>query len=427
MATGYPLSSTQRKEFINLISKKADMAYKVPDRLLLWDYHVDNIMLIDSQKNNRMSLKTHCAIIDFQDAMWGPVTYDIMSLIEDARREVSPCVAEKTKTLFFNAFPEIPKEDFQASFAFLSMFRHMRVLGRFTILMAVNGKDEYIRHIPHLWNMLNRTLQHPDLIEIKNWIDKNFPEKLRDLPKRKPIRKAMLMAAGRGTRMQEMTDELPKPLIEVGGKAMIDYNFERLKAAGIKDIVVNLCYKGEMIKDHLDKNFSKDFNIRYSYEEEALETGGGVKKALPLLEDDTFFILNNDVFSLDEEIKPALWKMTDAWDSDKYDVMLLLEPLDKTVGDNDNGIGNYRITADGKPERNTKSTKGFPYLMAGVSIVHKKIFDSITEKNFSMRALWDDAQQKGRLGIVINNGIFFHIGTPEAYKKANNTIRGKKS
>ena len=113
--------------------------------------------------------------------------------------------------------------------------------------------------------------------------------------------------------MGSLTDSLPKPLIKVGGKALIDYNFDRLAEAGIKNAVVNLCYRGDMIRKHLTAA-RPDFNLVFSEEAEALETGGGIRKALPLLKDPAFFVCNSDVFFVDRGYKPVLWRMADAWD-----------------------------------------------------------------------------------------------------------------
>lgn len=407
MAAGYSLTEKQRRQFVDLVAAKADMAYKVPNRIVLWDYHVDNIMLPD--------FCWHCAVIDFQDALWGPLTYDIMSLLEDARREVSPAVVRKMKERFLQSLPEVSAEDFADSFAFLSMFRHMRVLGRFTILAATRGKDRYLQFVPHLWKMLNNTLQYPKLQVIKQWLDANFPPQLRQIPRRKALHQAIVLAGGRGRRMQQLTDECPKSLIKIGGKALIDYNIERLQNAGINDIVVNLCYKGKMIKEHLTQSFPS-LQIAYSPEVEALETGGGVKNALPLLRDECFFVCNSDVFFSEEKIKPALWRMMDAWDENKYDILILLQDIKAVCGDCSN---DYRINSAGKPERNVNKTEGFPYMFGGISIVKRHIFDGITAAKFSLRDLFDVAEKSGRLGFVINQSDFFHIGTPGALEQAN--------
>lgn len=407
MATGYPLAAEKRQQFVNLITDCVDLAYKVPNRIVLWDYHVDNIMLPD--------FCWHCAVIDFQDALWGPLTYDIMSLLEDARREVSPAVVAKMKEQFLHSLPDVSAEDFADSFAFLSMFRHMRVLGRFTILAATRGKDRYLQFVPHLWKMLNNTLQHPKLQPIKQWLDANFPPQLRQIPRRKPLNQAIILAAGRGSRMHQLTDDCPKPLIKIADKALIDYNIERLQNAGINNMVVTLCYKGEMIKKHITQSFP-NLQVTYSPEAEALETGGGVKNALPLLQDECFFVCNSDVFFCEETTKPALWRMMDAWDKERYDILLLLQENEHICGDHS---GDYRINADGKPERNTDKTAGFPYMFGGISIVNRHIFDGITAAKFSLRDLFDAAEKAGRLGFVVNKSTFFHIGTPEALEEAN--------
>lgn len=406
MASGKPLEEKAKSEFLTLVGELSAMAFKVPDRLVLWDYHIDNIMLPPNSKT--------CAVIDFQDAMWGPMTYDLISLLAADRRTASPETITAVKNRFFDTLKNISRKDFEDSCAFLSMFRHMRVLGRFTTLSMVNRKEKYLGYIPQTWTMLNQILEYPELAPIKQWLDRHLPAGQRGLPRRKQLNNAVVLAAGRGTRMQNLTDDCPKPLIKVGGKALIDYNVERLQAAGINHIAVNLCYKGNMIRRHLDERFP-DMKILYSEEAEALETGGGVKKALLLLKEDVFFVCNSDVFFVDRGYKPALWRMMDEWDERKYDILLLLQPVSDICGDKN---GDYRISPDGNPERNERKEPGFEYMFSGISIVSRKIFDGISEEKFSLRDLFDIAQRQSRLGFVINEADFFHVGTPEALKAA---------
>ena len=413
MATGTPLNENAKKEFMSIFEQLLPMAFKVPNRLVLWDYHIDNIMF--------PPLSKECAIIDFQDAMWGPLTYDIMSLLAADRRTPSPDIINATKDVFFNQLNGISRQDFEDSFAFMSMFRHLRVLGRFTTLSMVNKKEKYLQYVPALWQMLDHILTYPQLSPLKKWLDDNFPENLRTSPHRKPINSAILLAAGRGTRMQNLTDDLPKPLIKVGEKCLIEYNFERLQQANIENIVINLCYKGDMIREHISQKYPSTA-VHYSLEEQALETGGGIKKALPLLENSAFFACNSDVFFIDRAYKPVLWKMMDEWDENKYDILLLLQNTSDICGDKS---GDYKINEQNQPERNNlKKEKGYPYMFAGISIVSKKIFDGITEEKFSLRDLFDKAQLQGRLGFVVNNAEFFHVGTPEALSAAQIKIKG---
>lgn len=415
MAAGFPLPDDAEKEFLEIFERLSEMAFRVPQRLVLWDYHIDNIMLPPGHAD--------CAVIDFQDAMWGPLTYDIVSLLAADRRTASPQVIAAVKDSFFAALENVSRQDFEDSYAFLSMYRHLRVLGRFTTLSMVNQKERYLQYIPQTWQMLERALAYPKLAEMRRWLERWMPQELRRLPARKPIRQAMMMAAGRGTRMQNLTDDCPKPLIKVGNRALIDYNFDRLKEVNIRNIVVNLCYKGEMIREHL-LSAHPDFEIRFSEEAEALETGGGVKKALPLLSDPAFFVINSDVFYIDRGYKPALWRMIDAWDENKYDILLLLQKLEDVCGDR--GIGDYRIDRNGLPERNAAKTTGFPYMFGGVSIVSRKIFDGIENEKFSLRDLFDVAQNRGKLGFVVNEAEFFHVGTPAALEAAEIKIHRHK-
>lgn len=415
MAAGQPLPERAAAEFFAAAGRLAELAYRVPNRLVLWDYHIDNIMLPPNAEE--------CAIIDFQDAMWGPLTYDVMSLLAADRRPASPEVIRQVKDDFFNSLENVRREDFEDSFAFLSLFRHLRVLGRFTTLSMVNGKTRYLNYIPQMWKMLDQILEYPKLAEVKNWLDAYLPRELRRAPARKPFTQAMVLAAGRGVRMGSLTDSLPKPLVKVGGKALIDYNFDRLAEAGIKNAVVNLCYRGDMIREHLTAS-RPDFNLAFSEEAEALETGGGVRKALPLLKDPAFFVCNSDVFFVDRGYKPVLWRMADAWDEKKYDILLLLQDLKDVCGDK--GVGDYRVGTGGKIERNAAKTTGYPYMFGGISIVSRKIFAGETREKFSLRDLFDLAQSRGRLGFVLNDAEFFHVGTPEALKAAETKIHRQK-
>ena len=410
MVAEHPLTDGQKSDFLTIISDLATTTFKLPRRLTLYDYHVDNIMLPPGNDN--------CAIIDFQDAKWGPMAYDLVSLLAADRRQASDETIAAAKDAFFARLHNISRPDFDDSFAFLSAYRHLRVLGRFTTLSMVKGKTRYLDYIPQCWQMLEKILQYPKLLSLKQWLDTVLPTARRGLPARKPVNSAIILAAGRGLRMQNLTDKQPKPLIKVGGKSLIDYNFERVTDAGIKNIVVNLCYKGEMIRQHLTERYPES-NITFSEEIEALETGGGVKNALPLLHDSAFFVCNSDVFFLDRGYKPALWRMMDEWDTDKYDILLLLQPVVDICGDKS---GDYRLDDNGHPQRNEQKIEGWPYMFAGISIVNRKIFDNITATKFSLRDMFDIAQKNNRLGCIINQSEFFHVGTPQALKAAETKI-----
>ena len=393
-----------RQKFMEIVQKLLPMAFLVPSGLVLWDYHVDNLMLLADG---------NCGVLDFQDALWGPLSYDVMSLVEDARREVSPQVAAEMTERFYQSLNNVSREDFTASYKFMAMFRHMRVLGRFAALYVKNGKDRYLRFIPHVWKMLERTLAYPDLADMRRLIDEIFPSEFRCEPVRRKVNQAFLLAAGRGVRMENLTDNCPKPLVKVGGKSLIDYNLDKLAKINLRRVTVNVCYLGEQIKAHLQQ--IKGFNLQISEEAEALETGGGIKNALPLLDSAPLLVLNSDTFWLETEEKSNLGRLIDAWDERRYDIMLLLQPLNKVIGDA--GIGNYK-NVDGKLKRNVNKEEGFPYLFTGASVLHPRIFSGIETEKFSLRDLFDKAEAAGRLGWVVGTGLMFHIGTPKALDSA---------
>lgn len=224
------------------------------------------------------------------------------------------------------------------------------------------------------------------------------------------IQKAMILAAGRGVRMRELTNERPKPLIPVCGKPIIDYIVDKSIRHGIQTLVVNTCYKGEMIQADLAKY--KNIHIHYSVEDVALETGGGVKNALPLLGNEPFFVMNADPVWINKTTS-VFEQLEAAWDPQKYDVLLALIPLSQARGAVKDG--NYFIE-NGKARRQRPNEKNIPYMFMGVQIIHPCVFQSIPQEHtfFSLREIYDSAQEAGRLGHIIFDGTWYHVGTPEA-------------
>lgn len=221
------------------------------------------------------------------------------------------------------------------------------------------------------------------------------------------LTEAMILAAGRGTRMRRLTDETPKPLIRVAGRTLIDRMADKISAYGIKRAVVNVCYLGDMIE--ADLNERTDLSFLFSEEETALETGGGVKNALPLFETDAFFVVNSDPLWTEPGV-PALKRMADAWDPETTDVLMLLQPMTRVFGHD--GKGDYFL--DGGKPRRKKDESEAPYVYAGAQILHRRIFDDAPDGKFSLNVLYDRAEKAGRLRAVVHDGDWFHVGTPEA-------------
>lgn len=225
--------------------------------------------------------------------------------------------------------------------------------------------------------------------------------------------RAMVMAAGLGTRMRPLTNDRPKPLVEVAGKTLIDHAIDRLVDAGVKLIVVNAHYKADMLKEHLAKR--KDVEIRISEEnDELLGTGGGILKALPNFEGESFFVLNSDSIWV-EGMGRALDRMKARWNPDEMDALLLMASMVTAMGFE--GTGDFQMDANGLLSRALEKRLS-PFAYPGVQIVHPRLFDAAKETSFSTNRMWDIAIEKGRLYGIRLDGVWMHVGTPEAVREA---------
>jgi MurNAc alpha-1-phosphate uridylyltransferase len=216
----------------------------------------------------------------------------------------------------------------------------------------------------------------------------------------------MILAAGLGTRMRPISDTIPKPLLEIGGKTLLDHAIDRLALAGIERVVVNAHYKAEMIAARLAER--REPRIEISREDELLETGGGVKRALPLL-GDSFFVVNADVFWLDGT-EHALSRLAGAFDPERMDAALLFQQTVTAIGYE--GRGDYFLDRLGNPRRR-REREVAPYLFAGIQLLHRRAFDGTGEGKFSLNRVYDRAENAGRLHAIVHDGEWFHVGTPD--------------
>ncbi len=228
-----------------------------------------------------------------------------------------------------------------------------------------------------------------------------------------PIRRAMVLAAGLGQRMRPITDTLPKPLVAIGGKAMLDHALDRLAEAGIEEAVVNVHHLARQIEAHLAGR--KQPRITISDERaQLLETGGGVKKALPLLGEGPFFHVNSD--SLWSETGPSnIAAMAAAWNPHSMDLLLLLAPRETSIGFD--GAGDFFRDEAGRLTRRGRAGSA-PYVYAGVAILKPELFADTPEGPFSLNLLFDRAIAAGRLHGAVLEGQWLHVGTPEAIAPA---------
>lgn len=217
--------------------------------------------------------------------------------------------------------------------------------------------------------------------------------------------KAMVLAAGLGTRMRPLTDTIPKPLVTVAGVALIDHALDWLVASGVGDAVVNSFYKAELLEEHLAARTVP--RIRISREEVLLETGGGIKKALPLLGTEPFFSLNSDTICLDGP-SPALRQLAEFWDDVRMDALLLLHPVAKAIGYA--GKGDFFADANGMLRRRSEGESA-PLVFTGVQLLHPRLFHDAPDGAFSMNVLYN--RDIRRVAGLVHEGDWLHIGTPQ--------------
>jgi N-acetyl-alpha-D-muramate 1-phosphate uridylyltransferase len=230
---------------------------------------------------------------------------------------------------------------------------------------------------------------------------------------------AMVLAAGFGTRMRPLTNTMPKPLVEVAGKSLLDYGFDRLREAHVETAVVNGHYLADQIESWVGQ--VKSPRTLFSNERDSiLDTGGGIARALPLLGDDAFFVLNADCFWLDGPT-PALERLRAAWDDATMDCLLLLcDPANTTGYD---GKGDFVPGADGRIIRRKEAPDGKALAYIGGYLVHPRLFADAPQGAFSMNVLWDRAIAQGRLFGLAHDGHWLHVGTVDAIKEAEDFLR----
>lgn len=228
---------------------------------------------------------------------------------------------------------------------------------------------------------------------------------------------AMVLAAGLGLRMRPITNARPKPLVEVAGKALIDYGFDRLRGAGVTKAVVNVHYRAEQIEVWASRQLSPQIELS-DERAEILDTGGGIAKALPLLGPDPFYVINSDSFWIDRDT-PALQRLRAAWDDAIMDCILLLCPLDQTVGYD--GAGDFVLKPDCRVLRKSAAS-GKPLAYIGAYLVSPRLFAGAPPGKFSMNLLWDRAIATNRLFGISHWGKWLHVGTPEAISLAERAL-----
>jgi MurNAc alpha-1-phosphate uridylyltransferase len=221
---------------------------------------------------------------------------------------------------------------------------------------------------------------------------------------------AMIMAAGLGKRMRPLTATRPKPLIEVGGKALLDHALDRLRAAGVRKVVVNVHYLADALEAHLATR-GKGLEVVISDERDLLmETGGGLVKAAPLIDSDPFLALNSDNLWIDGPAD-TLKLLASQWDDAKMDALLLLVPQARAL--NHKGIGDFHMERSGRLRRRAKSHVA-PFVFTGIQMMSKRLLRDAPAGPFSTNLLWDRAIEEGRCFGAVHQGLWFDVGTPQS-------------
>jgi MurNAc alpha-1-phosphate uridylyltransferase len=225
----------------------------------------------------------------------------------------------------------------------------------------------------------------------------------------------MVLAGGYGERMRPLTLRMPKPLVPLAGRPLIDHVLNRLAGAGVETAIVNVHYLPEQIEENLARRQGMKPAILISDErDKLLDTGGGAKRALPLLGPGPFFIHNADtVWS--EGASPALSRMLKLWNPKTMDSLLLLAPLASSIGYG--GKGDFAMAPDGRLKRRGER-QIVPFAFAGVSLCDARLFADAPDGKFSLNLLWDRALAEGRLYGMRLDGHWMHVGTPEALAEA---------
>lgn len=226
-------------------------------------------------------------------------------------------------------------------------------------------------------------------------------------------KRAMVLAAGLGKRMRPITATVPKPLVEIGGQALIDYGLDRLEKAGVETIVVNVHYLPDLVSVHVGRRSRS--NIVISDERDRLlDTGGGIAKALPHFSNEPFYVINSDSFWI-EGPRPNLDWLAAGWNADHMDAMLLLASTVRSVGYN--GRGDFCMDPAGRLARRPEREVA-PFAYAGAAILHPRLFHDCPQGAFSLNRLFDQAIEKETLFGVRMDGFWLHVGTPEVIGQA---------
>lgn len=403
--TGKRLEPELRQEFVALWHNVLEDIATTRDCLVYRDYHAENLIHLPDRDGVQ-----NVGLLDFQDALVGHRAYDLVSLLQDARRDV-PEALEADMIDYFLENSSCNRDDFLRDYAILGAQRNLKIIGIFSRLYLRDHKKIYLDLIPRVWGLVHRDLAHPILADIKSWIEHHVTDVEHFTPKTLTPSHGVILAAGLGQRMRPLTDHQPKPLVPVLGKSLIDYTLDAIEAAGIGNVAVNIHYLADQVIDHLDEH------VRISDERaELLDSGGGVKKMIAGIGEEEFYVFNSDMI-WQEEGELALHRLASFWNSTDMDIAMLL--IRKEVATGYEGAGDFSRSPDGQLD-----PAGNDFVYGGVMIMKSALFDDTPDGPFSLRLLFERASSAGRLYGVVHSGTWYHVGTPDAVGTTEKLLKG---
>jgi len=402
-----PLSDKARQDWHDIWATLFPLLDTHAPGLALRDFHAENIFWLPERDGT-----ANIGLIDFQDALFAHPSYDLVSLLEDARRDVDANMVDALITQFCREAGIADDDNFRAAYAVMGAQRNAKILGIFVRLARRDGKTHYLDMVPHVAAHFIRDLSHPALSDLCDWMYQYTQSLFHHQQPIKPITTAMVMAAGHGTRMRPLTDNTCKALVKVGGKALIDHMLDRLHEAGITRAVVNVHAFADKLEAHLRTRKIGPEIIISDERDELLETGGGVVKALPLLGGDPILICNID--AVWREDTPTLKHMMQFWDAQTMDELLLLAPIENTIGYH--GKGDFETGFDLHLVRRQQDTA--PYVYAGMQIFKPNLAYDFPQEKFSRNKIWDVSLNRSKIFGFPMDGLWMHVGDPEALSEA---------
>lgn len=233
---------------------------------------------------------------------------------------------------------------------------------------------------------------------------------------------AMVLAAGLGQRMRPLTNATAKPLLPLGGRALLDHALDRLAEVGVETVVVNGFWHAERVAAHLATRAAAGLGPRTMFRREAvlLETGGGVRAVLDLLGPEPFYVVNGDSFWLDGP-SPALTRLAESFDAAVDGVLLVHRTFQVR---SDVGFGDFVVDNWGRPRRR-REREVAPYIYAGVQLITPALLADTPDGPFSMNLAWDRAMAAGRLRALAHEGLWLHLSTPRDLSEAESVLQAR--